>query len=138
MKMPSGESLSIQIRSAIVTLIQVGGMSYLDVYEALNSQVSLNTIKGTWLRVKKRSKSQEIFSLLENVEDQIRPEPAVPQKIPLGSATSEQLQDLALCDEEHWQKTFPQIAAEAEVNISKSYAYKIMNEHHDLGRFEPQ
>jgi len=46
--------------------------------------------------------------------------------------------DLVLFDEEHWHKSFPPIAAEAEVNISRSYAYKIMDKYHDLGCFEPQ
>jgi len=70
-KMPNGESLSIPLRSAIVALIQVGGMSYSDIYEALNSRVSLNTIKGTWLRVKvsKRDKCPSITNSNVAIEE---------------------------------------------------------------------
>ena len=76
--------------------------------------------------------------LLDHLDDKERSEPAIPQKVPKGSAESEALRELALRDLEHWQKTYPEIAREAGVDISRSYAYKIMSEHHNLGRFDPR
>jgi len=46
-------------------------MSYSDVYEALNSRVSLNTIKGTWLRAKvsRRDKCLSVINANGGVEE---------------------------------------------------------------------
>lgn len=65
----------------------------------------------------------------------MRDEPAVPPKIPVGSEESNQLKELALCDEEHIQRTFPEIAKEAGLHIANSTAYKLMHEHHNLFRY---
>lgn len=65
-------------------------------------------------------------------------ESAVPVKIPKGSRESVRLKELALQDSDHWQMTFPEIAKEAKIDISRSYSYEIMANHHDLHRYRPR
>lgn len=49
-----------------------------------------------------------------------------------NSEASRRLKKLALEDPDYWQMTFPKIAHDAGIDISRSYSDKIMAEHHDL------
>ena len=70
--------------------------------------------------------------------DKKRPEPAVAKRYPPGCEVSKRLKELATQDEDHWLRTFSQIAHEAGVKLADSAVYKIMHEHHNLYRYKSQ
>src|SRR5437879_3410173 len=65
-----------------------------------------------------------------------RQQPTVPKKYPAGSPESNRMGMLAVQDIEHRLLTFPEIAREAEVDVSRATAYRMMNRHHSLFRYK--
>ncbi|RPA99394.1 hypothetical protein L873DRAFT_1789727 [Choiromyces venosus 120613-1] len=92
---------------------------------AVSLQINKETVRQTYKRI------EAMLAMVES-GDKIHEMPAVLQKYPLGSDESEKMKALALQDNDHRLRTFPEIAQEAEVDISPATAYRMMNKYHNL------
>ena len=90
--------------------------------------------------MQERARSVAIQDMLvaADLGDKKRLEPAIPQKYPNRSEGSERLREVAIQDEEHRLRTFPQIARKAGIQLADSTVYKIMHQHHNLYRYRPR
>lgn len=62
----------------------------------------------------------DLYSVLED-----KPRSGRPVKIAKGSEESRALRDLALQDQDHWQKPWPEIAKEAGIKCARSTIEKV-------------
>lgn len=58
-----------------------------------------------------------------------------PQVMPPGSTESEAMRELVMRDEEHWNKTWPEIGKELEFNHARSTYENVMHKHHNIHRY---
>ncbi|KAG0131712.1 hypothetical protein HOY82DRAFT_607794 [Tuber indicum] len=121
--MTKGKSLSYVTHGAIIALRGHTQMSFADIASVLDLLYEI--VRNTYNRILEQAEGVEIRELLKaaDMSDKKRNTATVLQTFPPISELSERLKSLVTQDEEHWLRTFPQIAQVAGMMAVDSTIY---------------
>ena len=129
------QEVPLKIRGAIVALSTIAGFTQCRIAEALH--LLQPTVSAILARSREQTTEEEgplgQFKHLTPI-----PRPGRPELILEGNEVSLNLAATALMDEEHQEMTFPEVAQELGINVTRSTLEDVMHKHHKIYRHTPR